>query len=358
MWRWWRRNCRRRGSSTGHRVRARVPWPKPPIKVSRVGPRELGLEGAADIGERHREPDQRDLAIGVHGSLKRGGGARCTSRRQRHRARRRRAAAVNAHLCRHGGPRRRRLNIELRLIRAPHLAARKLKRDYRARLRAAERRVVHEAPPLQHVVDAVDRVAWGDVWCRRAHVKVHVRIVTDRRRSIGQAVDEGLGAYLLICQHLLLVGQVQAVGHRQLPAVCVDVHRHRARRRLIHATSKLLSPPKQVELSTRAPCARAGHIKHEVGCPRVTARPICVQMTAPIAVTCPRRIDVDLHLDLQLQAARANHVEAQRADVKQPRPPRRAHARDRRKVYLPRVGRIRDRATEGIPRGPGRPTAA
>ena len=65
------------------------------------------------------------------------------------------------------------------------------------------------------------------------------------------------------------------------------------------------------------------------------------------AVACAGRIDVGLHLHLQLQAARADHDGPQRADVEQPRPPSRAHTRDRRKVHLPRGGRVRDRAAEG-----------
>ena len=341
---------------TCNRLRANVPRPKPSVERTRVGPGKLGHKGAANVSERDGVPSQRHLALGVDRAHKGRSGARRPGRRQSHRVRRYGARTGNAHRSRHSSARRRRLHVELRLVSTPHLAARKLEGDHCPSRRARERGVVHKAPPLHHVVDAVDGVTRRDIRGRGAHVEVEVGVVADRERAVGQAVQKRLGACLLVREHLLHLHQVEAVGHRQLGTVRVDVHGHRPARD-IHAARERLPRSSRLKLPSRAAGARAGHVNGDVGCGRVAARAVLVQVSLPTSSRAWQMCRCAPSSAPAAQAPRADHIEAKRADVEQPRPAGRAHAGDRRKVNLPRVRRVRDRPTKRIPGGARRPRA-
>ena len=98
-------------------------------------------------------------------------------------------------------------------------------------------------------------------------------------RAVGQAIQKRLSACLLVCKNLLHLDQVEAVGHRQLGTVRVDVHGHRPARD-IHAAGGLPPCSSLLELPTRTAGTRAGHVKHDVWRDRVAAQAVLVQVPA------------------------------------------------------------------------------
>jgi len=141
---------------------------------------------------------------------------------------------------------------------------------------ACEREVVHKAPPLEHIVDAVHGILRVDDGDARARVEVEVWIVADRHLRVDgrqKARRRGLKASEL----LLRRRQVQAVGHRELRHIRVDIHRTRQCR--LQPTLRLVLEPS----ATHAACAAARDGKAHFGRAAVAARAILVEVAAAAA---------------------------------------------------------------------------
>ena len=93
------------------------------------------------------------------------------------------------------------------LIIGAHLATDKAERQQGIRAFTAESKVVHEAPPLENVVDAIDGILRIHHWRARAHVVVQVGVVADGQQRVEVVNECGRGRwisskYLLRCREL------------------------------------------------------------------------------------------------------------------------------------------------------------
>ena len=140
---------------------------------------------------------------------------------------------------------------------------------------------------------------------------------------------------------------MQAIGHRQLVGVIVEVHRPRQDGNVIQHPGE----GRRAELAsalTAAATARNG--KAHFGRAAVASRPFLVQMRAATAAPRSLRVYVHLHLHLQVESASADDVHTNRSYVEGAALVQRADARDRGKVDLTRIGGPANHAAKLLPR--------